>query len=194
MTLLRRILVEKRGLASILVVALLANVGVYVLAVYPLGVKSAGAADRAAAAAVSLSGAERDLAAARTLVAEKAQAEEELKTFYDKVLPADLPAARRLTYAWLPALARKSNVRYEGRNFEVDQALEDTKSGRFGRLHIRMVLQGEYESLRRFIYELETSHEFVIIDDVTLAQSEPSRPLTLTLELSTYYRARANGT
>ena len=54
-----------------------------------------------------------------------------------------------------------------------------------------MVLQGDYESFRRFIYELETLAEFVIIDDVTLAQGEPGKPLTLTLELSTYYRVGA---
>ena len=46
-----------------------------------------------------------------------------------------------------------------------------------------MVLQGEYESLRQFIYELETAPEFVIIDDVTLAEGEAGKPLTLTLDV-----------
>ena len=53
--------------------------------------------------------------------------------------------------------------------------------------------QGDYESFRQFIYELESAPEFVIIDDVTLAQNDPDKPLTLTLELSTYYRLGANG-
>ena len=56
-----------------------------------------------------------------------------------------------------------------------------------------MVLQGDYESLRQFIYELESAPEFVIIDDVTLAQSDADKPLTLSLELSTYYRLGPNG-
>ena len=56
-----------------------------------------------------------------------------------------------------------------------------------------MVLQGDYESFRQFIYELESAPEFVIIDDVTLAQNDPTKPLTLTLQLSTYYRLGANG-
>jgi hypothetical protein len=56
-----------------------------------------------------------------------------------------------------------------------------------------MLLEGDYEHLRRFIYELETSPAFVIIDDVTLAQNDPEKPLTLTLELSAYYRLGANG-
>jgi len=37
------------------------------------------------------------------------------------------------------------------------------------------------------------SPEFVIIDDVTLAQDDPGKPLLLTLELSTYYRLESNG-
>lgn len=190
MTLLKRILIEHRSIVAPLAIALLANVGVYALAVYPLGVKSAGAADRAIAAANSRKAAERDQAAAGALVTGKSNAEQELSTFYDKVLPADLPAARRMTYARLPALARQANVKYAERRFEVDQA---PKTARLGHLRIRMVLQGEYEGLRQFIYELETTPEFVIIDDVTLSQDEANKPLTLMLELSTYYRVSANG-
>ena len=33
----------------------------------------------------------------------------------------------------------------------------------------------------------------MIIDDVTLSQTDPTKPLTLTLDLSTYYRLGANG-
>lgn len=190
MTLLKRILVEKRSIVAPLAVALLINAGVYALVVYPLGVKSAGATDRAAAAALARQAAERDQAAAGALVTGKSHAEQELSTFYDKVLPADLPAARRMTYAHLPALAQKTNVKYEERRFEVDQA---PKTARLGHLRIRMVLQGEYEGLRQFIYELETTPEFIIIDDVTLSQDEANKPLTLMLELSTYYRVAAHG-
>ena len=191
MTLLKRILVEHRSVVAPLAIALLVNAGVYALVVYPLAQKSAGATDRAIAAANSRKAAERDQTAAAALVTGKSHAEQELSTFYDKVLPADLAAARRMTYARLPALARQANVKYEERRFEVDQA---PKTARLGHLRIRMVLQGEYEGLRQFIYELETTPEFIIIDDVTLSQDEANKPLTLTLELSTYYRVAANGT
>ena len=68
------------------------------------------------------------------------------------------------------------------------------KNDRLGRLQIRMVLEGEYNHMySRFIYDLETSPAFVIIDDVTLAQDDPARPLQLTVELSTYYRLDSNG-
>lgn len=190
MTLTRRILLEKRAAIIPLAAGLLVNVAVYALVVYPLGVRSAGAADRAAAATLALRAAEREQAAARDLVTGKTRAEHELSTFYDQVLPENLPAARDLTYATLPALARKANVRFVDRSLQIGQ-LE--KGARFGVLNIRTEWQGDYESLRRFIYELESASSFVIIDDVSLAQADPAKPLTLILELSTYYRLGANG-
>jgi hypothetical protein len=142
----------------------------------PLAVKSAGAEDRAAAATLALQAAERDLAGARNLVAGKTRAEQELATFYDKVLPTDLPSARRLTYATLPSIARKSNVKFVDRRLDVEPIKKDSQ---LGILKIETQWQGDYESLRRFIYELESAPAFVIIDNVTLAQSDPAKPLEL---------------
>jgi hypothetical protein len=119
MSLWRRILEEKRALIIPLVLGVLGNVAAYALWVYPLGVKSAGAADRAVAATRSVQAAERELASARELVAGQSRADQELKTFFDKVLPPDLPSARNLTYATLPSLAKKSNVKMMDRRFEV---------------------------------------------------------------------------
>ena len=48
MILLKRILAEKRAAIIPLAIGILANIGVYLLVVYPLGVKSAGAENRAA--------------------------------------------------------------------------------------------------------------------------------------------------
>jgi hypothetical protein len=190
MSLGKRIFVEKRAAIIPLALGLFGNIAVYALVVYPLGVKSAGAADRATAATLAVQAAEREFAAARDLVTGKKRAEEELSTFYDKVLPADLPSARRLTYATLPALARRTNVKFLDRRLDVDQI---QKNAHIGRLNIRTQWQGDYESLRRFIYELESAPAFVIIDDVSLTQNDPTKPLTLTLSLSTYYRLGANG-
>ena len=186
----KRIAAEKRSLILPIAIGVLVNIGVYVLVVYPLGIKSAGAANRAANAAKLHQAAEQDYASARALVAGKSRAEEELTTFYGKVLPADQMAAVRLTYTPLPNLAKKANVRIVGRRWTPDPAGKDA---RLGRLHIVASLQGEYEALRQFIYELETAPEFVIIDDVTLMQGEVGKPLTLTLELSTYYPLGAHG-
>lgn len=190
MTLLKRIFAEKRSSVLPLAIAIVVNIAVYGLVVRPLAAKSAGTADRAAAAANALKAAERDAAAAQALVAGKTRADEELKTFYDKIIPADYPTARRMTQALVPSLARKSNVRYEAARYE-RPPLE--KNSRLGHLKIRIVLQGNYDSVRRFIYALETAPEFIIIDDMSLAQSDPSKPLLLTLGLSTYYRLDVNG-
>jgi len=191
MSLARRILSEKRGAVIPLVVALLINVGVYALVVYPLGVKSATAADRAAAAASARQAAERDMASAGALVAGKARADEELATFYQKVLPSDSDEARRITYARLPALARKANMKFTERHVEIDTQTQ--KDSQLGRVRTRIVLEGDYQNVRQFLYELETTPEFIIVDDVTLAQADATRPLVLTLELSTYYRQARSG-
>jgi len=191
MTLLRRIVAEKRGLLVPLAVALVINIGVYALVVYPLGVKSASAADRAASAAQARLAAERDMASADALVTGKAKADRELNTFYKKVLPASLDDARRMTYARLPALAKKASMRFTERHTELDQQLERTSQ--LGRVRTRMTLEGGYENVREFLYELETTPEFMIVDDVSLGQPEPGKPVTLTLEVSTYYRQGRNG-
>ncbi|MGH9143079.1 MAG: GspMb/PilO family protein, partial [Vicinamibacterales bacterium] len=137
-----------------------------------------------------LQAAEAELAGARALVVGKSRADQELSTFFDKVLPADLPSARSLTYATLPSLAKKTNVKLMDRRFEVEKP---EKNARLGLLKVHTVWQCDYESFRQFIYALESASPFVIIDDVSLAQSDPTKPLTLIMELSTYFRLGANG-
>lgn len=188
--LLKRVIVEKRPLVLPLVIAIVGNIAAYGLVVRPRGVKSAGAADRAVAASAALKAAETDSRLARALVDGKSRADEELNAFYQKVLPTDLSAARRMTYVNLPALARKANVKYEARRVSVD---EKDKDSHLGHLVIRMQLQGDYEDIRNFIYQLETAPEFVIIDDVTITEGAVNDPKALTIDLSTYYRARPDG-
>jgi hypothetical protein len=191
MTLVTRILAEKRAIVIPLALALLANIAIYALVVHPLGVKSANAANRAEAARIALTSAEQDFARAQALVASKATAEQELLTFYDKVVPGSLSLARRMSYTALPALAARTNVKWQERRTTAPE--QQQKNTRLGQLRITMVLQGDYQNVRRFIYELETAPLFVIIDDVTLTQSDLTKPPTLTLEMSTYYRLNANG-
>jgi len=192
MTILRRIISEKRGIIVPLVLALLVNIGVYVLVVHPLAVKSETSADRAVAAAQARQAAERNFASAEALVRGKTLADQELTTFYGKVLPSNLDDARRMTYARLPALARKANMHLTRRDAGTDADLE--RKSHLGRLKTQMVLEGGYENIRQFLFELETTPEFIIVDDVSLGQSETNKPVTLTVALSTYYRLDRNGT
>jgi Tfp pilus assembly protein PilO len=188
--LLTRIAREKRLLLIPLVVALVVNLIVYLVVVRPMGSRSAGAAETAAAAKLAMQGADREQAAAAELVAGKARADEALNAFYQKVLPPSLSAARRMTYSSLPALAQRTKVRSETRRFD---PVDPEKDARVGGLKIRMVLQGEYANLRQFIYQLESAPEFVIIDDLTLTAGQASEALALHLDLSTYYSVRPNG-
>src|SRR5262245_19952872 len=186
MTLGRRVFVEKRAFILPLIIAALANLAVYGLVVYPLRAKSQGAATRAANAAKSLNAAEADLASAKALVTGKAQAEQELMTFYGKVLPADQLAAVRLTYGPLPVLAKKANVKVLSRRWNTEI---NKKDSRLARLIVGVALEGDYEAFRKFIYDLETAPEFVIVDDVKIAMVDEKKPLVFSLELSTYYPA-----
>jgi hypothetical protein len=184
-TLFARILRENRAIIVALGVVLLANLFTYAFLVRPRGVEAEGSADRAARAESARRTAEREEAIAREFVGGKALADEELNAFYEKVLPANLEAARRMTYTSLPALADKSRIRWENRTSEVEPP---EKGARLGRLVIRMVLQGDYENLRQFLYRVEGAPEFVIIDDVSLSESKPNEPLTFSIRMSTYYR------
>jgi len=190
MRLARRIFVEKRALIIPVALGVVLNIAAYLFVVRPLALKSAGVADRAIAARQALTLAERDLAAARALVTGTSRADEELATFYEQVLPSDQNSARRLTYLSLYHLARKMNVKFLDRKTEVEPPKRDARVGRW---KIRTELQGDYENLRQFIYALESAPEFVIIDDVTLSQNDATKPLTLTIELSSYYRVDAHG-
>src|SRR5439155_3269217 len=119
------------------------NLLAYVVVVRTLVDKSAGAADRANQAASAKRAAERDLTLARSLVSGKAEADQELSAFYQKVLPADLTAARKMTYPLFPALAKKTGVRYEARTTSID---EMDHGARLKRMSIKMVLQGDYRN------------------------------------------------
>jgi Tfp pilus assembly protein PilO len=183
--LVRRILLEKRAILWPLAIALIANVLAYIVVVRPLAAKSAGAAERARQSAVAFANAEKELAAARALLGGKSEADQELSSFYQKVLPADLGAARRLTYASLPELAKKTGVRYEARTAMNEVSDKDAK---LGHMKLTMVVQGDYRNIRQFIYELESAPNFVIIDDLTITERTENEPQHLTINMSTYFR------
>ena len=120
----------------------------------------------------------------------RSRAAEELHRFYTQVLPPDLAGARRITYLRLAQLAERAGLQADRRSLmpaaDSDRTLE--------RLQITMILEGDYEDVRRFIHELETAPEFVVIDDVSLTQgAEESSPLILTLQLSTYFPSGHRG-
>jgi hypothetical protein len=51
-----------------------------------------------------------------------------------------------------------------------------------------MELAGSYVDIRNFIHEIESSPEFVVIDNVGLTEGAGTDALRLDVQLSTYFR------
>ena len=191
MTDARRVLSEKRRLILPIVVALAVNIALFVIVLYPLSKKVAGSEEQARAASAALTAAKRDYDAARATVRGKGQADQELQKFYTDVLPPDLSAARRATFLRIEQLAQKSNLRLERETTSDPKPLRDSQLVKFT---YRASLSGEYRNIRRFIHELETAPEFLVLENVELTQSEiENRGLNVSVDIATYYRAGANG-
>jgi Tfp pilus assembly protein PilO len=191
-----RVVREHRAAVLILAVALLANLAVASLVVYPMSASVQSGEQQKAIAEQALRAAEREFATANATMAGKTAATDDLKRFYTKLLPTDLAGARRATYLKLTQLARDAQLMAQRRSEEVYEPRQnDVNAGTtLTRLGISMVLKGEYESVRQFVRDIESASEFIVIDNVALAAgTEPGSPLLLTVDLSTYYRTASHG-
>ncbi len=192
MNLLGRIIVEKRIVLGAIAIAIAANLVAYAVWLHPLQASVASGEARVAAADQGRRAAERELKAAHATEVGKLRAEGDLKTFYAQVLPANFAEARKIAYVRLSQLAAEANLRYQRQTAEESR---DQKNSRLSRLSMTVVLEGNYEDIRRFLHSVETAPEFLVIDNVALAQgSEPNAPLLLTLAVSTYYWTGVNAT
>ena len=188
MALVRRVMAEHRRVVIPLSVALVVNVLAYVLIVYPLSQRVANVTQRDLAAEQALAQAKVDYGQASGTLTGKARAATALTTFYNDVLPRDLSGARRLTYLRLAQLARESNLKFESGSYTPKEERGSTLT----RLEIELVLAGSYADIRTFIHALESSPEFVVIDNVELSEGAEGGNLAVTLQLSTYYRTTAS--
>jgi Tfp pilus assembly protein PilO len=183
-----RIFAEHRRAILALAAALVLNVVAYAVLVYPLSQRVANVAQRNESAAVALGSARRQFAVESGTVSGKARASQELNTFYSDVLPADIAGARRMTHLRLAQLARESGLRLDDRSF----GQEERQKGSLARLQTTMNLAGNYSAFRTFVHRLESSPEFVVIDNVELTEeAEGESQLKVRLDLSTYYRNAA---
>jgi Tfp pilus assembly protein PilO len=186
----RRVLTEKRRLIVPIVIALFVNIALFVVVLYPLSNKVAGGEQAALAATTALNAAKRDYEAARATVKGKGQADQELQKFYSDVLPPDLSAARRAMFRRIEDLAQQSSLRLE-RETSDPKPQRDSQLVKFT---YHASLSGDYRNIRRFIHELETAPEFLVLENVELTQSEvANRGLNVSVDIATYYRAGANG-
>jgi Tfp pilus assembly protein PilO len=183
-SLMRRVIAEHRRVIYPLVAILVINVVVYAAGVYPLAQRVANIEQRDRAAEQGLAQARREHEAASGALTGKERATVELATFYKDVLPRDFQGARRLTYLRLAQLAREAGLRSKTITYDVRNEPKSTLE----RVQIDIALEGSYDGMRAFIYQLDTAAEFVVIDDISLAdQAGNQNGLRLTMELSTYY-------
>lgn len=93
-------------------------------------------------------------------------------------------------YLNLAQLARTRNLRIVRRTGDEGH----NRGSRLDCLRVALYLEGQYEDMRAFVHTLETSRDFVIIDDVELDQARDGQTaLMLKIQLSTCYRSSSNG-
>lgn len=182
---LRRIVADFRTPLIVLGVMGLLAAGAYGLFVHPLRVRVADAERRSLAASTTLRLASQQELAAQRLVTGKDQAARDLERFYTEVLPPDRASARRVAYVRLAELAEEANLESTQRTVSVER----DRDGRLARMDVSMTLIGQYADIRRFIHEIETSSDFVVITGVELAQGDASdTDLEVAMRLATFYR------
>lgn len=187
---LRRVFDEKRRMVVPVLGGLALNVVLFVAVVYPLSMRVRSTETRALAAAEQLQAAEREDAEARGLIQGRDRTDQALKAFYKDVLPSSQAEARQATFSRLSQLAEQHNLEQSRRSHDPAPQRDST----LARVQISMMLQGNYEDIRRFIYQLESGSDFIVIDSISLRQgAEAGAPLSLALALSTYYLPEPNG-
>ncbi len=184
----RVLLGEHRRLLLGLAILAVLNAAAYVLGVRALAERVATIEDRDRQAETELAGAREQEAGARGALTGKERAARELDTFYGKVLPADLAAARRVTHLRLAQMAREAGLTFE--RFSFDPA--PVKDSDLTRVKGELVVTGPYPRVRQFVHQVETSRDFVVVDDLSLAEGTGAgSALVVTLKLSTYFRRPA---
>jgi Tfp pilus assembly protein PilO len=184
-SLVQRVVAEHRRVVYALAAGVIINILVFAFLVYPMRSDVANVEQRTRGAEAGLAAAQEEFARTDGALTGKDRALKELDTFYSSVLAKDLTGARRLTFARLAQLAAKSSLEFERRRYE--PVVE--RGSNLTRLKVSMELMGSYADVRDFIHEIESSPEFVVIDDIGLAEGSQGDPmLRLTLQLSTYFR------
>lgn len=184
---LARIATEHRRVLLPLGVLLAVNLGVLILLVLPLRAAVTSGEMRAEASGRALAEARAELATAEATRDGQAQASRDLERFYSEVLPSNLSEAQRLTRSRLSLLARSHDVVF----LQSATTPETVRDSTLDRLVVAYSLSGDWEDVQRFIHAIETLPEFVVIDNLELTEfGDGNASLSLSLAVSTYYRAR----
>jgi Tfp pilus assembly protein PilO len=186
MTPTRRIMAENRRYIYPIVGALLLNIALLLGVVLPLSRKVQGGEQAAQQAQLAHAAANRDFQAARATVTGKASADGELKKFYSAVLPIDMSQARR-TMAKVSEMVGNANLSLGRSSTKESQ----DRGSALGKLTNDLTLSGQYRDIRQFIYDLETSPDFLVLEHVGLSSqgTEGGGALRMDVKVATYFRA-----
>jgi Tfp pilus assembly protein PilO len=185
MRLVRRVVQEHRKAVVLIAAGFVLNVLIYLMVVRPLNQSVATVEQRTLAAEQARTGAQAEFSRANGTLTGKDRATKELDTFYSKVLAQDLSGARRLTYGRVQRLAQENRLAYQGSRYEPVENRDSTLT----KLKVSVELTGSYPNLRSFINAIESSPQFVVIENISLAEGTNEDTLRLAMDLSTYYRS-----
>ena len=185
MRLVRRVVQEHRRAVVLIASGLVLNLLLYAVAVRPWERSVANIKQSTEAAEQAKTAAETEFNRANGTLTGKDRASKELATFYSTVLAQDLSGARRLTFGRVQRLAEQFRLDYQGSRYDPVEERESTLT----KLKASVELTGTYGNMRSFIHAIETAPEFVVIENISLAEGSNEGSLRLALELSTYFRS-----
>ena len=193
MSLWRRVFTERRRVVLPVLVALLASIAVLVLGVLPLKRAVVSAQDNSLQQFASLANARKEDMQAKAARTGKERADTELEKFYAEILPRSYAGAIDILDHWLGDAAEEVQLRFRSGQWDT----EDVRDSSLTKVTGKVTLTGEYNNIRKFLYNLETATEFVIVESVELSQSnvnQANSALEVALAVATYYVSPATKT
>jgi Tfp pilus assembly protein PilO len=189
----RRIYLERRAAILPLLVLFVANVVMLALVVLPLTKSVSSLRDDAQNVTTSMLKARLVDKQAKDARASKDRADRELRKFYMDILPTNAAGARKLV-SFLEHTALDSGLQFQ--RSQVEES--GVKDSQLERMSDKVTLVGDYQNIRKFLYAVETSPHFVVIERVGLSQAADVRSvnsgrLEVTLDIATYFLLSATG-
>ena len=186
MSLFGRIFAERRAVMLPLALFLLVNIIVLLAVVWPMQRAVNGADDARYQATINLDTARKLEAEWKGKRSSKDRADIELRKFYSEVLPKDFRGAVHVANFFLGNVATGNRLTLRSGTWEP----EPLKDSRLTRVTGTVTLLGDYGNVRKFLWEVETAQEFVVIESVELSEAnavQNDTRLELTLKVATYY-------
>lgn len=185
----RRIFAERRSILVPLLALLIIDGVMLGAVVFPLRNSVAASEAQATEAQTTLAQANQRMKMMQAARTSRDRAQKELATFYESILPKSQAEASRILLVEIEHVARENGLRLGARAWEP----EKVKDSDLQRLTGKVELTGDYGAILRFIYDVETSESFLVINSIALSPATrqiggSNGVLQLSVEMGTYYR------